>query len=106
MPLELSPFSTLLKNRIDLKVTPFSERGSRLLIFRKEDHLYIRLAERWFKLDQQLSSYRQRPPLIDQLMFIDEFGNQLPLEITTFPHRIDCDTRVGRFTVYFSDQET
>lgn len=60
-----SPYLALLKNRINLRQIPFSERGSRLMVFRSENHFLVRLAERWFKLDQQLSSYRQRPPLID-----------------------------------------
>ena len=66
-----SPFLALLKNRINLHHIPFSERGSRLLVFRKDDYLQVRLAERWFKRDRQLSSYRQRPPLVDEWRFTD-----------------------------------
>ena len=106
MKSETSIYFSLLKNRIDLKQTPFSERGSRLLIFHSDNHLLIRLAERWFKIDKQLSGYRYRPPLIDRLQFTDGEGNPLQLEITTYPHRIDCTTSLGIFTVTFSDIET
>ncbi len=106
MMTEASRYFSLLKNRIDLKQTPFSERGSRLLIFHSDNHLLIRLAERWFKIDKQLSGYRQRPPLIDQLQFTDGKGTPLQLEINTYPHRIDCSTSLGTFVITFSDIET
>ena len=101
-----SEYLNLLKNRINLKDIPFSERGSRLLIFRSNGHLTIRLAERWFKREGQLSAYRKRPPLIDQWMFMDEEGNPLDVQLTTYPHRIDFETRIGTFRLAFVDIET
>ena len=101
-----SPYLAALKNRIDLRQTPFSERGSRLLIFRSEHHLLVRLAERWFKLDRQLSSYRQRPPLIDEWQFTDGNGRPLPFELITYPDHLECQTSIGTFTLTFADAET
>jgi len=101
-----SLYLDLLKNRIDLREIPFSERGSRLLIFRGNHHLAVRLAERWFKIDQQLSSYRQRPPIIDDWCLTDEDGTPLELDITSYPHRLDCHTSRGTFTIAFVDSET
>jgi len=101
-----SPYLTLLKNRINLREIPFSERGSRLLIFQSNNHFAVRLAERWFKVDQKLSSYRQRPPLIDEWCFTDETGTPLDLTVTTYPHRIDAHTSRGTFTIVFEDTET
>lgn len=101
-----SPFLNALRDRIDLQRIPFSERGSRLLVYRTNEHLSIRLAERWFKLDQQLSAYRSRPPIIDDLVFLDGEGNPLPFDICTYPHRLDCLTSAGRFTLAFLDSET
>ena len=101
-----SEYLNLLKNRINLKDIPFSERGSRLLIFRSNGYLTIRLAERWFKREGQLSAYRKRPPLIDQWMFMDEEGNPLDVQLTTYPHRIDFETRIGTFRLAFVDIET
>ncbi len=101
-----SPYLELLKNRIDLRHIPFSDRGSRLLLFHEDDHFQIKLAERWFKIDQQLSSYRQRPPLLDEWCFTDERGVPLELEITTYPHRLDCQSAVGTFSIVFADTET
>ena len=101
-----SEYLNLLKDRINLRQIPFSERGSRLLVFESNDHLTIRLAERWFKREGQLSAYRKRPPLIDQWIFTDGDGNPLKLKLTTYPHRIDFDTRIGTFTLAFVDPET
>ena len=90
-----SQYLDLLKNRINLREIPFSERGSRLLIFRADEHFTVRLAERWFKREGQLSAYRKRPPLIDQCIFTDEAGNPLELNVTTYPDHIECETRIG-----------
>ncbi len=101
-----SSYLELLKNRINLYSIPFSDRGSRLLISRHNHHLAVRLAERWFKAVRQLSAYRERPPLIDEWRFVDEQGDPLELDITTYPHRVDCGTRCGTFTIAFADPET
>ncbi len=101
-----SPYLEMLKNRINLRQIPFSDRGSRLLIFRSDHHLQIRLAERWFKLDQQLASYRNRPPLIDRWQFTDGQGQRLDFELVTYPHRLDFHTSVGTFSLTFVDTET
>ena len=101
-----SEYLNLLKDKINLHQIPFSERGSRLLIFKSGDSLTFRLAERWFKREGQLSAYRKRPPLIDQWIFTDEQGNPLELQITTYPHRIDVQTRLGMFCLAFVDIET
>ncbi len=101
-----SPYLDLLKNRINLRQIPFSDRASRLLIFQSDHHFTIRLAERWFKLQGQLAAYRERPPLIDNLQFTDGKGNLLPGTLTTYPHRIEWQTRVGSFSLTFVDAET
>src|SRR5687767_7542251 len=101
-----SDYLNLLKDRINLRQIPFSERGSRLLIFQSDGYLTFRLAERWFKREGQLSAYRKRPPLIDEWIFTDEQGNPLEVQLTTYPHRIDFETRIGTFSVAFVDIET
>jgi len=101
-----SEYLNLLKDRINLREIPFSERGSRLLVFQSNDRLTIRLAERWFKREGQLSAYRKRPPLIDQWVFIDGEGNALKLRLTTYPDRIYFETHIGTFTLAFADAET
>ena len=92
-----SPFLRLLRNRINLRQIPFSERGSRLLVFRADDHLAVRLAERWFKREGQLSNYRTRPPILDEWHFTDGDGRPLDFALTTYPHRVDCHTSLGTF---------
>ncbi len=101
-----SPYLALLRNRIDLKHVPLSDRGSRLMVFRNDDSLSVRLAERWFKREGQLAAYRDRPPLVEAWTFTDASGNPLPLKVTTYPHRIDCDTPLGPFSLTFVDIET
>ncbi|MEX1143520.1 MAG: trehalase family glycosidase [Anaerolineales bacterium] len=101
-----SPYLNLLKNRIDLRQIPFSERGSRLLIFHSNDQFTIRLAERWFKLEGELSGYRKRPPLVNYFLFTDSEGIPLENSITTYPHRLDCLTRIGQFSISFVDAES
>jgi glycogen debranching enzyme len=101
-----SEYLNLLKDRVNLREIPFSERGSRLLIFQSNDSLTVRLAERWFKREGQLSAYRKRPPLIDQWVFTDGEGDPLKLKLTSHPHCIDCETRIGTFSLVFVDAET
>ena len=101
-----SEYLNLLKNRVNLHQIPFSERGSRLLIFKSNGHLTFRLAERWFKREGQLAAYRRRPPLIDQWIFTDGEGSPLDVNLTTYPHRIDFETRIGTFHLAFVDTET
>ena len=106
MSATLSPYLKLLQNRINLVSIPFSERGSRLMVFLKDNSLSIRLAERWFKLEEKLDAYRERQPIIDQWQFIDQEGQPLELAITTYPHCIECRTAIGLFTLVFVDSET
>ena len=74
-----SPYLALLKNRVNLNQVPFSERGARLMLFRADNHFKIRLAERWFKLDNQLAGYRTRAPIVDAWTLTDATGDALPL---------------------------
>ena len=101
-----SKYLNLLKDRINLRQIPFSDRGSRLLIFQSGQYLTVRLAERWFKREGQLAAYRNRAPLIDQWVFADHEGNPLELKPTTYPHRIDFETSIGTFRLAFVDIET
>lgn len=96
----------LLKDRIDLRHIPFTERGSRLLVQRHDSMLSIRLTERWVKLDPRVSGYRERPPIVDDFVFLDGDGNQLEFELESYPDRLIFHTTCGDFAMTFSDQET
>jgi putative isomerase len=100
-----SPYLDLLKNFINLRDVPFTERGSRLLIFRDDDHFSFRLAERWYKRDRQLSAYRRRPPIIDEWTFTNSDGQPLKFSLVTRPDRLDVITSIGTFVITFLDQE-
>jgi putative isomerase len=101
-----SPYLQLLENRIDLERIPFSERGSRLMLFGADGSLSIRLAERWFRTEGNATAYRRRPPLVSNWVLRDAAGLQLDFQLCTYPHRIDCRTEHGPFTAVFVDPET
>ena len=101
-----SPYLTLLKNRIDLRQIPFTERGARLLMFCTDDHFAVRLTERWYKQTGELSAYRRRAPILEEVCFIDEEGRLLEMALTTYPHCLECKTAAGIFTIAFLDAET
>jgi putative isomerase len=97
-----------LKNKIDITRVPFSDRGSRLLVFKyaDRDHLYIKLAERLTAIQPGLDTYRFRPPYLQDLCFIDETGMPLNARLTTYPHALFFQTRLGRFVLAFHREDT
>lgn len=101
-----SVFLERLRGRINLEQIPFSERGSRLLLLRRSNALYIRLAERWAKWEAEVGHYRQRRPVLDDLYLTDENGTPLELHIMAYPHALFIGTRLGEFQLTFLDEET
>ena len=101
-----SPYLQQLRGRITLREIPFSERGSRLLVFRHDRYLRIRLAERWVKWEKEVGFYRTRPPLIDDFGLSDENGHPLDWELTAYPHALCIETRLGHGALGFIDEET
>ena len=95
-----------LHNRIDLTNIPFGERGSRLLLFRRENALYMRLVERWVKQESSYGHYRQRVPIIDAFTFLDRNGDPLAFETDSHPHSVDILIADQKFTWLFADTET
>jgi len=103
-----SPHLDLLRNHIDITRVPFSDRGSRLLVFKypNTDRLYVKLAERLTAIQPGLETYRFRPPYIQDLCFIDEEGMPLTCHLTTYPHALFFQTRLGVFTLAFHKDDT
>ncbi|MDR7560101.1 MAG: hypothetical protein QN210_04320 [Armatimonadota bacterium] len=97
----------LLADRVDLSVVPFTDRGSRLLVFLDADRtrFHIRLCERWPRLDYVEGDYRARRPLVKDLHLTDGDGHPLPLTVHTAPHRLDLVTPRGTSAVVFADPE-
>jgi hypothetical protein len=95
----------LLHNRIDLSAIPFTERGSRLLIFREGNRIAIRLAERWERWQGEVGHYRQRPPILDQLTFLNGDGAPQPFEVDSYPHCVTLCTPLGNFAWTFVEPE-
>jgi len=102
------PYPELLRNKIDITRVPFSDRGSRILVFRipGKNKLYIKLAERLISLEPGLEAYFNRPPFIDDLRFVDVDGNALDFDLTTSAERLQFHTSIGDFQLVFQDQNT
>lgn len=103
-----SPSINLLRNQLDFTRVPFSDRGSRLLVFLNadKDKLLVRLAERLVSLDADVEAYLRRPPFIHDLMLIDDRGDPLKFETTNYPHMIYFETVLGEFGLTFDDDQT
>ncbi|HEY60973.1 MAG TPA: hypothetical protein G4N92_09905 [Anaerolineae bacterium] len=98
----------LLLNKIDITKVPFSDRGSRLLIYQypNQNCLYIKLAERLLDSYPGIESYLSREPYIPEIFLINGKGEQLPFEITTKPHVLEFQTPPGNFKLIFQDINT
>ncbi len=101
-----SPYHSLLRNHLDLKNIPFSERGSRIMLLKDRDRFALRLAERWMAWEGQYGHYRRRSSFLKDLELADADGHCLPAELTTYPHLIEAQTAIGTFRWVFADEET
>ena len=103
-----SPYLGLLRNRIDIVRVPFSDRGSRLLVFQvpHQSSLLVKLAERLAEPQHDIDAYRQRPPFIRDLRLVNENGEPLDFEVVTYPHVLYFQTRCGDFGLSFQDRRT
>ncbi len=95
-----------LQNRIDLSHIPFTERGSRLLLFRRDEELFIRLAERWIKYENLYGPHRQRAPIIDHMLLLDGDDRPLHFTINSNAYSVNLITSLGVYTWTFLDAET
>ena len=94
----LPPQLDLMRNAIDMDLIPYSDRGSRVMIFRDADNRFlIRLAERLARIDPGIEAYLKRPPFIDQLAIIDKNEAQLPYVLTWNPYGVRLETIAGDF---------
>ena len=102
-----SSFLDLLKDKIDITQVPFSDRGSRLLVYQVpgQSRLLVKLAERLTELQPGLDTYRHRPPFIQGFSLVDEAGEQLDFkEVVTYPHSLCFHTRLGDFRLVFQGE--
>jgi glycogen debranching enzyme len=96
----------LLRNRIDITRVPFSDRGSRLLVYQApgRSRLMVKLAERLTELQPGLNEYRRRRPFIPTLSLVDEAGEALDFrEVVTAPHFLRFRTCLGDFHLVFQE---
>jgi glycogen debranching enzyme len=103
-----SRYLELLHNGIDLETAPFSDRGSRVLVYKRSNQssLYVKLAERLLHIEPEIEAYRHRPPFINDLSLIDSSGTALRFEVTTYPHAVFLMTAIGQFVLTFHDSST
>ena len=95
-----------LRNRINMVTIPFTDRGSRILLFRRENALYIKLAERWVKHEAEVGHYRKRPPFIDNFELYDAHGAAQSFETETYPHVAHIHSAIGTLSWTFPDPDT
>jgi glycogen debranching enzyme len=93
-------------HRVPFSGIPFSDRGSRILLFRRGPVLYIRLAERWTEWVEEVGDYRRRAPVVQEFLLTDERGNPVDFQMTAYPHILFFQTRLGEFWMAFLDEET
>jgi len=98
----------LLTDKIDITYVPFSDRGSRLLIYQKptQNCLYIRLAERLTENISGIESYLSRESYLPELIFVNGKGKKIPFEITTKPYVLEFQTGIGKYKLVFQDTQT
>jgi len=92
-----SDYLDLLQDHIDITRVPFSDRGSRILLFRdaQRSALYVKLAERLAHLDAGIEAYLKRPPYIQQLELIDTRGQALEFTTSVNPYQLKLETGQG-----------
>lgn len=102
-----APSINLLRNQLDFTRVPFSDRGSRILVFLHSEFssVFIRLAERLTTLEADIEAYIRRAHFIHDLTLIDENGESLAFETTTYPHQIIFTTELGDFGLAFLDDQ-
>jgi putative isomerase len=103
-----SPHLSLLRNHIDITHVPFSDRGSRLLVFQKpqQSRLLVKLAERLTSIQPDIEAYLHRPPFIPDLCLVDEMGEVIEFEVETLPHALYFRTQLGEFGLVFQNSQT
>ena len=93
------PYINLLRNQFDFTRVPFSDRGSRLLVYQAafQSQFYVKLAERLTSIEPGIETYLRRPPFIHNLHLIDDQGELLDFEVTSYPHVLYLNTRLGEY---------
>lgn len=101
-------YLNLLRNHIDITRVPFSDRGSRLLVFQEAgaSRLLVKLAERLTGLEPDIEAYLRRPPFIRDITLLDAAGQALEFEVTTQPQVVYFRTRLGEFGLVYQDRRT
>ncbi len=101
-----SPYLDLLRGQIDITSVPFSDRGSRILVFQDAERpqLNVKLAARVPGVETGTPEFVRRRPLIGGLCFTDEAGRPLDFRVAASPEALRFRTKVGDFGLVFNDE--
>jgi putative isomerase len=102
----VSPFLERLRGRITLDEIPFTDRGSRLYVFRKDARLAIWRGEHTAKRESDGHVCSGCRPMVDDIMLQDENSTPLDFELVSYPHALFFLTRIGVFTLASVDEES
>lgn len=97
-----------MRNRIDITQTPFSARGSRLLLYRyhEQDALYLKFAERLMEIAPELEAHRHHPPFLQDLVIINKRGEPLSFNVVSHPHALFLETSIGTFKIVIHEHDS
>jgi glycogen debranching enzyme len=106
--MKASDYLELLQDHIDITRVPFSDRGSRILLFSYPERsaLFVKLAERLTNLDPGIEAYLHRAPYIQNLQLIDAEGRSLDFTTSVNPHTLTLLSEEGEVRVVFQDEHT
>lgn len=108
-PTVKSPYLRALCDRVLLTRTPFTDRGSRILVWQRRDDANtfdVKIAQRMTDIQPGVLDHLTRPPVLRDLQLVDEDGEVLDLDVTVYPHAVFLETRVGTFVLTFQDEDT
>lgn len=77
-----------------------------MMLFRSDDELLIRLAERWEPFQLKWGHYRLRPPIINHIAILDAAGKPISFQAESDPHQVRLLTGDGAFSWCFVDAES
>jgi putative isomerase len=102
------PYIDLLRAKADLSRAPFTDRGSRVLLFqeRGQSRLFVHVARRTAGLEPGTKAFADRRPIVGDLTLTDEHDHPMEFETSAGPDSIGLNTRRGAFEITFQDVST
>ncbi|MFN7036080.1 MAG: MGH1-like glycoside hydrolase domain-containing protein [Bellilinea sp.] len=99
------PVLSDFQNFLDIRIIPFTSRGSRLSVVVEGKGICLRLTDRLRSQDIASRIGQNLPALVEEINFFDGEGNILEYSIQTYPHCLIFETKIGKFYLTFEDGE-